>query len=92
MSTTGKVQLHLISTQQVVQVKEGSKVNLLPTSTFCKVMELLKKKLAAAPGQTVFLYYKEFAIYPDTLVGDIVQHSPGLPQYDIYYSLSEAYG
>ena len=91
MTTPAKVQLHLIATQTIVQIKE-SKVNVSGATPLFKVMELIRKKLTIPPAQSIFLYFREFALYPDNVVGDLVQYSPGLSEYDIYYSVSEAYG
>ena len=57
-----------------------------------KLIDVVRKKLSLQPNQTVFLFYKEIAIYPDMTLGDIVDRTPGVEALDINYSLGQAFG
>ena len=57
-----------------------------------KLIDVVRKDLSLPVTQSVFLFYKEFAIYPDMTIGDIAQHTPGATSLDIFYSLSQPYG
>lgn len=57
-----------------------------------KLMDIVRKKLSLQPTQSVFLFYKEIAIYPDMTLGDIVDRTPNVEAIDINYSLGQAFG
>ena len=57
-----------------------------------KIIDVIRKQLRLPGTQSVFLFYKEFAIYPDMTIGDIVDHTPEATAIDIYYSLAQSYG
>lgn len=59
--------------------------------TFAKLATFVMGKMKVT-SDSCFLYYKDFAIYPDTIVGDILEHCPGATTIDIYYSSSPACG
>jgi hypothetical protein len=68
------------------------KVNLGKASTCLAIFGLLRKSLGLTADSPLFLYYKQFAIYPDTTVGEIIEHTPGIRELDIHYSISPQYG
>jgi hypothetical protein len=74
------------------QQTKTKKVNLGKASACLLIFTLLRKTLGLGPDAPLFLYYKQFAIYPDTTVGEIIEHTPGIRELDIHYSISPQYG
>jgi hypothetical protein len=68
------------------------KVQLGKASPCLAIFGLLRKSLGLSPDAPLFLYYKQFAIYPDTTVGEIIEHTPGIRELDIHYSIAPQYG
>jgi hypothetical protein len=74
------------------QMQKSKKVSLAKTSACLGLFQLIRKVLGLTPDTSLFLYYKQFAIYPETTVGDILEHTPGITELDIHYSLSPQFG
>jgi hypothetical protein len=89
--TEEKPTLHLRAVN-APQIQKQKKVQLSKTSQFLTLFTLIRRSLGLGPDGTLFLYYKQFAIYPDTTVAEIVEHTPGTKEFDIHYSLSPQYG
>jgi hypothetical protein len=68
------------------------KYTLKSSSACLELVRVIRKLLGLGPNVPVFLYFQQFAIYPDTTVGEILEHSPGAPQIDINYSLDPHFG
>jgi hypothetical protein len=71
---------------------QNAKVRLAKVSPCLGLFTLIHRKLNLGPDASLFLYYKQFAIYPDTTVGEIIEHTPGIKELDIQYSLSPQFG
>ena len=90
LSMTEKIQIKLVSAGDC-----GSFQNSFMSSkkqSVSKLVDVIRKKLSLNQSQSIFLFYKEFAIYPDMTVGDIADYTPGTSSIDIYYSLSQPFG
>jgi len=74
------------------QITENRKLKMRTGNDFQKVGQMLKKKLGLGPDETLFLYFKQFAIYPDTRLCDLLEHSPGTTEVDVNYSLDPQFG
>jgi hypothetical protein len=68
------------------------KYTLKCSSTCVDLVRVIRKLLQLGPDVPIFLYFQQFAIYPDTMIGEILEHSPGAPQIDINYSLDPHFG
>jgi hypothetical protein len=82
------VYLRAVNAQQI----ERKKLSLSRKSACLGLFNLIRKSLALKPEDSVFLYYKQFAIYPDTTISEIIEHSPGITEFDIQYSLAAQFG
>jgi hypothetical protein len=79
--------------QAVNATQIGKKKYTLNVSTTCLVLvKVIRKLLALAADVPIFLYFQQFAIYPDTTMAEILEHSSGAPQIDINYSLDPQFG
>ena len=57
-----------------------------------QIGDIIRLQLNLRPEASLFFYYKQFAVYPDTLIRDIIGHTPGVTEIDINYSLSPQFG
>ena len=67
-----------------------SVIRLIPSAPCSKIIVYIRKFLNF--NEPMFLYFKEFAIYPDTLIEEIIEHVPGSKEIDINYSFTPACG
>ena len=89
-----------MATKIQIKLQSAGDAAPIPHSSFrssqemgvAKLIDVVRKDLNLPFTQSVFLFYKEFAIYPDMTIGDIVQHTPSVTSLDIYYSLCQPYG
>jgi hypothetical protein len=89
--TEDKPTLHLRAVN-APQIQKQKKVQLSKTSQFLTLFNVIRRLLGLSADSALFLYYKQFAIYPDTTVAEIAEHTPGTNEFDIHYSLSPQYG
>lgn len=85
-----KIKIVLKSAGDCPQINGSFKLST--DSSITKVSNYIKKALGLQPNQTIFLFYKEIAIYPDMTLGDIVDRTPNVESLDINYSLGQAFG
>jgi len=86
-----KVQITLKSAGDCIQIEQKS-FKASKAQVCSKLFDLIRKALGLSQNQTVFMFYKEFAIYPDTTIGEILYHCPTVNSVDLYYSISPAFG
>lgn len=91
---TQKVKIHL----QPINIKQALTSYTLEIGKFDTKCEKLigfirgKFKNYLSADSTIFLYYNRFALYPDTTVQEILDHSPGITEFDINFSVEVQYG
>ena len=85
-----KISIQLVSAGDCPSFPNNYKISR--TQSVSKLVDVIRKKLTIPISHSIFLFYKEFAIYPDMTIGDIVDHTPDATSIDIYYSLSQPYG
>lgn len=91
---TQKIKIHLQPTN-IKQPLTPYTLEIGNYSTKCeKLIGFIRKKFMnyIPSDSTIFLYYNRFALYPDTTVQEILDHSPGITEFDINYSLDVQYG
>ena len=86
-----KVIVHL-KTSTCQQITKNRKLNVSVERDMRQITQIIRRQLDLPPDASLFLYYQQFAIYPDTLIKDIIAHTPGVKEIDINYSLSPQFG
>jgi hypothetical protein len=86
-----KVLVHLRAAN-THQFEKNSRLAVKKSTTCERLFGLVRRSLGLPADGSVFLYFKQFAIFPDTTVGDIMEHVPGLTEIDINYSISPQFG
>jgi hypothetical protein len=86
-----KVEIRLVPTNPLHEFK-GSRFSVKKESSVLKLADVVRRKLGRERDQPLFLYFQQWAIYPDTLLGDIVDHTDGMETIDINYSLEPSFG
>ena len=68
--------------------------DLIKKNTYEHIQIEKKKKREKTINEDtpIFLYYNRFALYPDTTIQEIVDHSPGTTEFDINFSFEVQYG
>ena len=89
---TQKVKIHL----QPINTKQALTPYTLEIGNYntkCeKLIGFIRKKFSISADSTIFLYYNRFALYPDTTVQEILDHSPGITEFDVNFSLDVQFG
>lgn len=91
---TQKVKIHL-QPINVNQIMTNNTLELSKLDTKCqKLIVYIRKKMGKTINEDtpIFLYYNRFALYPDTTIQEIVDHSPGITEFDINFSFEVQYG
>ena len=91
MTQNQKVSIKLIAAGGSPQFNPNS-VKLNQSNTFSQIFSFIKKNIRLDLSESLFLFYKEFAIYPDTKISDILEHNNSIESIDIHYSTSPAFG
>lgn len=91
---TQKIKVHLQPTN-INQVSTPYTLEIGNYSTQCqKLIVFIRQKFknSIPSDATIFLYYNRFALYPDTTIQEILDHSPGITEFDINFSIDVQYG
>lgn len=85
-----KVKIVLVGYQVATPLTKN--VIQLSKATSCMKIIQYINKCFNNKEPNIFLYYKNMALYPDTTIQEIVDHTPGLNQIDIQYAFQESFG
>lgn len=89
-----KITLNLVSAGVYKQIKKG-KIAINKAEQCIKIISYISKQLGKNSND-IFLYQKEFAIFPDTYIGDLCNHIPNFDPksmvIDVNYGSRNSYG
>ena len=86
-----KVMVHLRASG-CQQILNNRKLKVALDKDLRQIGVMIRRQLNLRPEDSLFFYYKQFAVYPDTLIRDIIGHTPGVMEIDINYSMSPQFG
>ena len=89
--TEEKITIHLVAVS-TMQIQKYKVVKLNRTAKCMRLLQLLHACRKDVPIDSFFLYFKQFAIYPDTTIAEIIEHCPNVREIDINYSCSPQFG
>ena len=87
-----KVTIHLLPSQNTVPIPGGSTVNVDPSKDFSRVFWFIRRGMKIEDSDPLFLYCKEFCIYPDTPISKLRDLSQNSREFDVFYSRAEVFG
>lgn len=88
-----KVSINLVAASDFKKIN-GNSLKISKSQQCIKIIDYISKKLGMNASD-IFLYQREYAIYPDTYIGELCDHISGFSEdtaIDIFYGSRSSYG